>query len=343
ATNCKAAFLREAYRRLTGDSTAADSTNEAEVDSRIARILDEEDPQLIWDLRGHNQGRSEEYEVFLQHCQNYIHTSVETAVDERRHDTIADDDVVTHLATALSVRDLHEEVCKQCPDGTKVPSIQWLRLQFWPRKPTAKTAARYTGRLKVKFMVQARQFRSNHVAAVERGKSVLAALGKRLTVADHDFTRLSMTPSVSLLIDVPDSIEGSFHRGKVFVILKENAFQPSSPIRHMTELQHLLTQLGPVKPIVVLYTDGGPDHRLTYLSVQLSLLEIFLELDLDFLCAFRTPPQHSWKNPVERIMSILNLALQGVGCMREEVEHEAQLKRCGTPREICPRTCRTTP
>ena len=53
------------------------------------------------------------------------------------------------------------------------------------------------------------------VAAVERGKSVLVAMGKRLEVADHDFTGLSMTPSVSLLGDVPDSIEGSFHHGKV--------------------------------------------------------------------------------------------------------------------------------
>ena len=102
----------------------------------------------------------------------------------------------------------------------------------------------------------------------------------------------------------------------------------------MSELNELLSQLGTVKPILVLYTDGGPDHRLTYLSVQLSLLAIFKELDLDFLCAVRTPPQHSWKNPVERIMSILNLAFQGVGCMREKVAHEEELKRCGTLKSL---------
>lgn len=134
---------------------------------------------------------------------------------------------------------------------------------------------------------------------------------------------------------MPDTIEESFYHGKVFVVLKENAFQPSSAIRHMAELKNLLTRLGEVKPILLLYTDGGPDHRLTYLSVQLSLMAIFLELDLDFLCAVRTPPQHSWKNPVERIMSILNIALQGVGCMREPlVDHEAELKRCNTLKSI---------
>ena len=172
------------------------------------------------------------------------------------------------------------------------------------------------------------------VASVERGKRVLVVKGKTLAVADHNFTRLSLTPSVTLLINVPETIEDSFHQGRVFVALKENAFQLSSPIRHMTELKQLLTIHGPVKPVLLLYTDGGPDHRLTYLSVQLSLMAIFLDQDLDFLCAVRIPPQHSWKNPVERIMSILNLALEGVGCVRQEVEHEEELNRCSSLKSI---------
>ena len=64
-----------------------------------------------------------------------------------------------------------------------------------------------------------------------------------------------------------------------------------------------------------LYTEGGPDHRLTYLSVQLSLISLFLKLDLDLLCACRTAPFHSWRNPVERTMSILNLGFQSIGLM----------------------------
>lgn len=30
----------------------------------------------------------------------------------------------------------------------------------------------------------------------------------------------------------------------------------------------------------------------------------------------QTPPHHSWKNPAERVMSNLNLGLQGIGVMR---------------------------
>ena len=378
AIGCKSAFLRAAYRRLTGDSSAASTATEAEVDQRVSRILDDEDPDLIWDLRTNNPGRPEQYKKFLEQCQKYINASVETAVDDRRHDVVdGGDEVVTHLATALSAVDLHRQVSSQCPEGTAIPSVQWLRNQFWPRRPTAKSASRYTGRLRIKFMVQARQLRANHidayyasalfryekefavkfrehlafaslddkhtikvgepqfpVAAVERGKEVLVSKDKKLVVSDHDFTRLSLTPSVAMIIDVPESIEGSFYRGRVFVLLKENAFNPSSPRRHMAELKGILQELGPVKPVLLLYTDGGPDHRLTYISVQLTLMSLWLNLDLDFLCAIRTPPQHSWKNPVERIMSIINLALQGVGVMREEVVHESELKRCGSLKSI---------
>ena len=43
ATGCKSAFLCAAYQRLTGNSSAAFTTTEAEVDERASRILDEED------------------------------------------------------------------------------------------------------------------------------------------------------------------------------------------------------------------------------------------------------------------------------------------------------------
>lgn len=51
------------------------------------------------------------------------------------------DDMGTQLATALRVRDLHEQVPRQCQEGTAIPGMQWLRIQFLPQKPTAKTAA----------------------------------------------------------------------------------------------------------------------------------------------------------------------------------------------------------
>ena len=155
ATHAKPAFLQEAYRHLTGDATAANTAEEAEVDKRVAELLDTEDPDLVWDLQLINPGRPDVYTTFLEECQRYITSTVETAVDEHRHDTVeGTGDVITHLARALSVRDLHEEVVKRCAPGTPIPLIQWLRFQFWPQRASFATSQKYTGRLKIKFMIQ---------------------------------------------------------------------------------------------------------------------------------------------------------------------------------------------
>ena len=73
------------------------------------------------------------------------------------------------------------------------------------------------------------------VAAVERGKSVLVAKDLVFQVADHDFCKLSLTPSVTLEPNIPASIDGSFYEGKVYIALKENCFEPSSSLRHLAE------------------------------------------------------------------------------------------------------------
>ena len=357
----KTGFLREAYKRLTGDSSASINYTTSEVDKRISNILEMEDSDLICDLRFNNTGQPEKYEKFLEECQNYIESKLETAVDDRRHDAVTKDfDVVTHLANAFSVRDLYEQIVSKCPENTPIPSKQWLRLQFWPRNCHFKSAARYTGKLKVKFMIQSRQFRKSHedmhyasalfryekefclrfkehcnllcvddkhkvkvgepgypVAAAERGKSVLVAMGKRFEVSDHDFTKFSITPSVALSVKIPDSIEETFYNGEVSVFLKESVFEPSSSWRHAAEMLQVIDQ---TKPIVAIYSDGGPDHRVTFGSVQLSLINVFLQGDFDMVVAVRTPPCNSWKNPAERIMSVLNLGFQSVGLMRANLD-----------------------
>ena len=67
-------------------------------------------------------------------------------------------------------------------------------------------------------------------------------------------------------------------------------------------------------------TDGGPDRNCTFVAVQLAYLCLALELDLDMLVLLRTAPGQSYVNPVERVMSVLNLAFQGLALAREECE-----------------------
>ena len=139
-----------------GDTSSSENADQASVDERIRLIIDTQDPNLVDDLRHLNSGRPPKYDLFWDQCNKYLEEVVETPVDERRHGE------VTHLAKALSTRDLLNQVAKQCPVGVPVPSKQWLRLRFWPKNPSLKTALQYTGKLKVKFMVQARQLRHAH-------------------------------------------------------------------------------------------------------------------------------------------------------------------------------------
>ena len=330
-----------------------------------------EDPSTIDDLCTLNTGAASSYDRFWEECDKYLHDK--TAVDDRRHDS------VTHLAHAVSVRDFVEQVKRRCPSDTLVPSVEWVRLQFWPKTPSAKVALHYTGRLRVRFKVQQRQWRRSHidshyaaasfrymreyslqlkdyclfvclddkhkikigecdfpVASAERGRRVIVNNEQIFTAGDHDFTKFGIIPSVIFIVDIPDTITDSWYTGDIFVGLKNSVFEPSSPIRHTCELYQVLRSVSFSSPVLFVYTDGGPDHRITYVSVQLSLICLFLKLDLDFLCAGRTAPYHSWKNPVERVMSLLNLGLQCVALARDEMseEYEKEAAKCNNLTEL---------
>jgi hypothetical protein len=68
-----------------------------------------------------------------------------------------------------------------------------------------------------------------------RNKKSLVGINSTLVASDHDFTKLSFTPSVIFFIDVPTTIEDSFYRGNVFVSYKDTVFQPSNAIRYATK------------------------------------------------------------------------------------------------------------
>ena len=131
----------------------------------------------------------------------------------------------------------------------------------------------------------------------------------------------AIVPSVAFVLDVPYSPLDSFFNGNVFVTCKEKVFEQSSPFRHGAELlrilkNHFYSQEDLREKLLLLYTDGDPDHRLTYGSVQASLLCLFLQLNLDMLIAVRTAPGNSWTNLAECVMPVLNLALQNVALER---------------------------
>lgn len=142
----------------------------------------------------------------------------------------------------------------------------------------------------------------------------------RLAALDHDQqSKGSVTPSVCLNVDLPSEKGGSFYRGEVTVCYKDSVFEGSTPFHHATELEKILIQSG-VKPVLVIYSDGGPDYRLTYNSVKLALFLLFKRLGIDSFIAARTAPGHLWVSPVEGMMSTLNLAIQNCAISRAECD-----------------------
>jgi hypothetical protein len=108
------------------------------------------------------------------------------------------------------------------------------------------------------------------VAAVDKGKSVLVSQEENFVVADHNFTKTGLIPSVTILCDIPSNIEGSFYHEQINIGLKDPIFESSTPICHTTELYDILINSQQWHPYLLVYTNGGSDHQLRFLRVQFS-------------------------------------------------------------------------
>ena len=161
------------------------------------------------------------------------------------------------------------------------------------------------------------------VAAVARGKRVLVAKDQLFQVADHDISSLTLTPTVLLSHDIPGDVDKSWYRGIPYVYLKITATDPSSALRNAAEIENVLTQRfngkENIPPIIIIYTDGGSEHRSNFLSVKIALITLQKSLNVDMLLAICPAPGHSYRNPVDKVNCILNIGLYGIGVMRQPI------------------------
>ena len=362
-------ILRSIYRELTGDASGSRTYDEAQVDERLKEALDLEDFEVIVDLRELNEGQASKYDQFWTKCAAYL--SETSAVQERRHGdicfmakAISVRDLIEQVSKRcepgtpipsdpwvrlnFSPRNPRAKVAECYCGKLKIKHVIQKRLfrKSHPDQHYCAALFRYQRELAVQFREVAVFISlddkhrikvgepSYPVAAAERGRQVIVSSSETFVVGDHDFTKFSV--SVILDVEIPEQFEGSWYSGQVFVGVKNAVHEGSSPLRHAVELHSkLITRIGN-KTILFLYSDGGPDHRLTYVSVQLSLIALFLNLNLDCLIACRTAPNHSWKNPVERIMSILNLGIQCVGLMRakQSDDFESAILNCNNLQQL---------
>lgn len=186
------------------------------------------------------------------------------------------------------------------------------------------------------------------VACLERQRRALVLREDGPVVAmDHDAGSgcIKLTPTMYLDHSIPLEVGQSFFRGRVFYGIKNAITQPSTAMRSVAELHATMSKTPDSdKSILLVTTDGGPEHNVKNGSVRVSLTALFLKGDFDLLIAVRTAPGHSWVNPVERVMSICNIGLNALAIARSPLEggppeeedggFEKIVKKCGSMAEV---------
>ena len=82
-----------------------------------------------------------------------------TGVNDRRHSAVSEDGkVVVNIAMAPSLAHIYrdcEHLAKEKEPVVSVPTYPWFLHQFWPTTRSKANMTQYSGRFKIKRMVQA--------------------------------------------------------------------------------------------------------------------------------------------------------------------------------------------
>ena len=102
-------------------------------------------------------------------------------------------------------------------------------------------------------------------------------------------------PSVAFVVDIPEMSTDSFFSGQIFVTNKDKVTQPSSALRHASEMVGMIrthystNSIVASKPVMIV-SDGGPDHRVTFGSVKVA--NLFCLEHWTWTCSFAFIPVH---------------------------------------------------
>ena len=148
--------------------------DQAENEIRVEMIVDTEDVEAIVDLRHLNSARKSIYDFLAQNSFERVLAKHR----QSRSNTLG----YCNFSSRLDITGVKAE--STVPSSACIMSIVFVGEPGYP------------------------------VAVVERGKRVIVAHNHDFLVADHDFTRFSLVPSVSLLTSLK-KISGSWYHGRI--------------------------------------------------------------------------------------------------------------------------------
>lgn len=359
--------LEEIYRLLALDASAS---SHPVTGQRIQAIMEGESG-LIADMRHLNPGRpSNRYDVFFENMKTLVEEL--TAADERRHNvahmseflSIKDliDRVASKCPTNTPIPSKSLVRLQFVPTNPYTRSALMFTSKFkvqhkiqrrqlrvnHPDNHYCAALFRYFKHRSVEQKSSSAVFFCDDKAKVPvgepaapvstgvRGRMSIAPTSTTLGALDHDMHKASLTPSVVLECDVPDTVAKSFVRGKVTVSVSDSVFESSDPFRHSVMISNILKQKDESPPILMKFTDGGTDQRCSLEKVKCATICLFKVHNFDMVIVGRCAPGQSFTNPCERVMSTLNYGLQNCATERDlcSDEIEVKLKRCNSMAEI---------
>ena len=210
-------------RSLLGDSSASNSENQKSILQRFHEYVSL-GTDIICDLRMNN-GAKQKFDEFWDIVKEFIENK--TAVDDRRWGQEAEGEIVVTMAVATSLSDIYRqctEIAESKTSPVEVPSKQWFTLQFWPSSKSLSALTHYTGRFKVKRMVQARLMRKAN-ADSHYANAIYSFMKDRAVKYLDETVMISADAKCKVSVGEPGYPIASVSRGKAVIVGVNETFK----------------------------------------------------------------------------------------------------------------------
>ena len=167
------------------------------------------------------------------------------------------------------------------------------------------------------------------IPAVKSHSLLLMHMEYRVLLPDHDWVvaeKHKLIPSVYAGIIITEAgfgrPEAVGYSGPTYIAIKSGKHASSTASSHAFDFERLLkipefdsltkTALNTVKPVVIIFSDGGPDENPRYSKVKQYAIQHFKKYNLDAIFIVTNAPGRSAYNRVERRMAPLSKRLSEV-------------------------------
>eukprot|EP00887_Chlorella_sp_A99_P000044 scaffold16.g44.t1 len=311
AVNVPPPIRRKIVSELTGDQSAPVNAAQARIDEQVELAI-ETGGEFLGDMRRLNCGSNAKQDEFWAELETVLNDKA-TAAHARRHGPAG----ASYASEVLSVPLLIEEVAVQYTGRFHVQRQLQTRLLRWPH-PHA-----HYGNALIKLLQEFAKLHAQHTIMLSVDDKAHVPIGEP-ALPVQAITRQRAVLAVSRGSALCWQWAGSRLQQAIMITRstprprQDTVLNNSNCWTHAAELSSIIEPVvAGGKSIVLLLCDGGPDRHLERAAVQASHIALWRLLRLDVLTVVRTVPRQSWRNPVERCMSVLNLGLQGVALSRQ--------------------------